>query len=147
MAPRKTLFLPIFGQGQLELRWHPVTHLFLAKGQRALPCPRKSRPIGRPFFSLYKILYLKVILRVLSLICQKKQPQSTTIRNRHKTSNQHPSPIIKCHKFQNYHECMKYKMASPLSLSKQGLQVGLWVSNHMQNTSNRWRCGLVSKYV
>ena len=28
LAPRNALFLVIFGQVQLELRWHPVTHYF-----------------------------------------------------------------------------------------------------------------------
>ena len=37
---------------------HPVTHYFCSRARRALPCPRKSRPIGRPFSSILKNLQM-----------------------------------------------------------------------------------------
>ena len=54
MALHNTLFLVIFGQGQLELHWHPVKYYFWPRARRALPCSRKSWPIGRPFSRYYK---------------------------------------------------------------------------------------------
>ena len=55
LALRDALFLVNLGQGQLELRWHPVTHYFgsfSSKARRTLLRPRKSQPIGRPFSSV-----------------------------------------------------------------------------------------------
>ena len=70
LAPRNTLFLAIFGQGQLKLRWHPITLYFWTRAQRALPCPRKSWLIGRQFSSEANIQWIlhKHIINLFDLI-------------------------------------------------------------------------------